>query len=176
MTLRLVPHVVETSVAAGTGATVATAALRPVADGDAASGGAARRRFTCARAEVEAESVAFAVSATHGLVTGEYTVPYVASWAGGDGGLVRDTGVWVLSCARQILAAATPADDGTVAAAAAPDALPALQKLADAGREPGDWVSRPLRLPRSRSRPGTAGPSTRGRRPPRCPGAGCWSG
>jgi hypothetical protein len=35
--------------------------------------------------EVEAESTAFLVAAAHGMATGDYSFPYVATWAGGDG-------------------------------------------------------------------------------------------
>lgn len=84
--------------------------------------------FTRGRAEVEAESVAYVVCAAHGLPTGDYTVPYVAGWSDGDRDLVRDTGVRVLSCARRVLAVASPGDDGTVTAPAM--ARPAERTLA----------------------------------------------
>jgi hypothetical protein len=35
--------------------------------------------------EVEAESVAFIVGAAHGMRTDDYSFPYIATWAGGDG-------------------------------------------------------------------------------------------
>ena len=72
--------------------------------------------FTRARAEVEAESVAYVVCAAHGLASGDYTVPYVAGWANGDRELVQDTTTRVLSTARRILSIASPGDDGTVTA------------------------------------------------------------
>lgn len=72
--------------------------------------------FTRARAEVEAESVAYVVCAAHGLATGDYTVPYVAGWADGDRDLIRDTSSRVLATAREILHVASPGADGTVAA------------------------------------------------------------
>jgi antirestriction protein ArdC len=96
--------------------------------------------FTLARAEVEAESVAFVVCAAHGVASDDYTVPYVASWAGGDRELVRDAGVRVLSCARQILAVTAPGGDGAVtanpASRPADRALATLHQLdrADRGR------------------------------------------
>jgi len=40
------------------------------------------RHLPRALREVEAESVAFVVAAVHGMPTGEYSFPYVASWAG----------------------------------------------------------------------------------------------
>ncbi|MBI4943585.1 MAG: toprim domain-containing protein [Actinobacteria bacterium] len=60
--------------------------------------------------EVEAESVAYLVSAVQGLDSGAYTFPYVAHWAGGVAGrvaedVVRTTGERVFSAARKILAA-----------------------------------------------------------------------
>jgi hypothetical protein len=74
--------------------------------------------FTRARAEVEAESVAYVVCAAHGLAAGDYTVPYVAGWAGGDRELIQQTTTRVVATAREILAIAVPSDDGTVTASA----------------------------------------------------------
>ena len=59
--------------------------------------------------EVEAESVAYLVSAVHGLDSGAYTFPYVAHWADGVADraaedVVRSTGERVLGAARRILA------------------------------------------------------------------------
>jgi hypothetical protein len=62
-------------------------------------------------AEVEAESVAFLVTAAHGIDSGEYTVPYVAGWSGGATGPVMATAERVLSTASQILDATPPADE-----------------------------------------------------------------
>jgi hypothetical protein len=61
-----------------------------------------------ASVEVEAESVAYIVTAAQGLAAGDYTVPYVAGWAGGDRDLIAATTDRVLSCARTILATADP--------------------------------------------------------------------
>jgi hypothetical protein len=60
--------------------------------------------------EVEAESVAYLVSAAHGLATDRYTFAYVTTWAPGADGkepedVVRDTGARVLGAARAVLAA-----------------------------------------------------------------------
>jgi antirestriction protein ArdC len=87
--------------------------------------------FTRARAEVEAESVAYVVCAAHSLAAGDYTVPYVAGWAGSDRQLVHDTTARVLATAREILAVASPGDDGTVAqpARTAERAVAALRRL-----------------------------------------------
>jgi len=59
--------------------------------------------------EVEAESVAYLVAASHGLPTGDYTFAYVTGWAAGVDGaqpeqVVRDTGQRVLGAARTVLA------------------------------------------------------------------------
>ncbi len=64
-----------------------------------------------ARAEVEAESVAYVVSAAHGLKAEDYTVPYVTGWAGGNRDLVASTATRVLACARDILTALPPPGD-----------------------------------------------------------------
>jgi hypothetical protein len=54
-------------------------------------------------AEVEAESIAFVVTAAAGLDTADYTVPYVAHWAAGDTSVLRDTAARVTATARAIL-------------------------------------------------------------------------
>jgi hypothetical protein len=69
------------------------------------------------RAEVEAESVAYVVTAAHGLRTEDYSVPYVTGWAGGNTEVIAQTATRVLTCARAILRAAppsrpVPADNG----------------------------------------------------------------
>lgn len=56
--------------------------------------------------EVEAESVAYVVAATHGMSTGDYSFAYVASWAGEDGAkAVQATQLRVAKAARQIIEA-----------------------------------------------------------------------
>lgn len=69
--------------------------------------------------EVEAESVAYLVTAAHGLDTGGYTFAYVTGWAAGVDGavpeqVVRDTGQRVLTAARTVLAATDPDSVPTV--------------------------------------------------------------
>jgi hypothetical protein len=69
------------------------------------------------RAEVEAESVAYVVTAAHGLHTEDYSVPYVTGWAGGNTEVIAQTATRVLTCARAILRGAppsrpVPADNG----------------------------------------------------------------
>ena len=55
------------------------------------------------RAEAEAESVAYIVTAWAGLDAGAYTVPYVAGWAGGDVARVKAAAETVTRAARTIL-------------------------------------------------------------------------
>jgi antirestriction protein ArdC len=54
--------------------------------------------------EVEAESLAYIVSAACGLATEGYSLPYVALWAGGDVKKVQDSATRVMTVARTILA------------------------------------------------------------------------
>jgi DNA primase catalytic core len=58
--------------------------------------------------EVEAESVAYLVTAHHGLDTAGYTFAYVAGWAGQDPGAVQHTASRVLGAARQLIDATDP--------------------------------------------------------------------
>lgn len=55
-------------------------------------------------AEVEAESVAYLTCQAAGLSTDGYSLPYVASWADGDGKVVQQTAERVITTARAILA------------------------------------------------------------------------
>ncbi len=55
--------------------------------------------------EVEAESVAYIVSAAWGLDTSSYSTGYLTAWSGGDVAAVTATATKVLSCARIILEA-----------------------------------------------------------------------
>jgi len=77
--------------------------------------------------EVEAESVAYLVTASHGLSTDDYTFAYVTGWAGSVEGtepetVVRDTGQRVLTATRTVLAVtapdSTPTADASLAARA----------------------------------------------------------
>lgn len=56
------------------------------------------------RMEVEAESVAYVVCDTVGVDAGEYSIPYVANWAGANADTVRATAERVLGTARSIVA------------------------------------------------------------------------
>ncbi|MCA0328459.1 MAG: ssDNA-binding domain-containing protein [Actinobacteria bacterium] len=53
-------------------------------------------------AEVEAESIAYLVTATAGLESAGYSVPYVAGWADGNADLLRETATRVVSTAAAI--------------------------------------------------------------------------
>lgn len=61
--------------------------------------------FDRALAEVEAESVAYLIGSAHGMDTTGYSLPYVASWAGGGdpAAVVRASAERVISTARDIL-------------------------------------------------------------------------
>ena len=56
-----------------------------------------------ARAEVEAESVAYVVCQRAGMATTDYSLPYVARWCGGDLDVVSAVADRVLTAARTIL-------------------------------------------------------------------------
>ncbi len=56
-----------------------------------------------ARAEVEAESVAYVVCQRAGMDSTDYSLPYVARWSGGDPAAVRDSTERVVVTARSIL-------------------------------------------------------------------------
>ncbi len=58
--------------------------------------------------EVEAESVAFIVSAAWGLDASSYSTGYLAGWSGGDVAAITATADKVLGCARTILEADQP--------------------------------------------------------------------
>lgn len=53
--------------------------------------------------EVEAESVAYMVCASLGLDTADYSLPYVASWSGGDLDTVAITANRVIGCAHDVI-------------------------------------------------------------------------
>jgi hypothetical protein len=55
------------------------------------------------RIEVEAESVAYVVCDTFGVDAGDYSIPYVANWAGANADTVRSTAERVLGTARAIV-------------------------------------------------------------------------
>jgi hypothetical protein len=53
-------------------------------------------------AEVEAESIAYLVLASEGIDTSDYTVPYVAGWAGGDTTVIKETMVRSIEVAGDV--------------------------------------------------------------------------
>lgn len=52
------------------------------------------------QAEVEAESIAYLITAQAGLDAGAYSVPYLAGWSGGDVDVLRDAATRVIFVAR----------------------------------------------------------------------------
>jgi hypothetical protein len=85
--------------------------------------------------EVEAESTAFLVAAAHGMSTGDYSFPYVATWAGSDGtNALLATQDRVATVARQILRA-SPAPHGTGGRAPGAEAVVATQVQGQARAE-----------------------------------------
>lgn len=54
------------------------------------------------QAEIEAESIAYLVTADAGLDTASYSVPYLAGWSGGDIDLLRESMTRVITTARTI--------------------------------------------------------------------------
>jgi len=79
------------------------------------------------RCEVEAESVAYVVTASAGMDASGYSFAYVAQWAGGDTSTVRQAAETVTKAARSILRQLDgPADQpGHSETAAAPAQVPA---------------------------------------------------
>jgi N-terminal domain of anti-restriction factor ArdC/IrrE N-terminal-like domain len=53
--------------------------------------------------ETEAESVAYLVCSSAGVVTDDYSFPYIARWSNGDLELIRKTAERAIGCARRIL-------------------------------------------------------------------------
>ncbi len=53
--------------------------------------------------EVEAESVAYLLAQTVGLDSGDYSLPYIAAWAGGDIARVRQAAEQVLSTTKRLV-------------------------------------------------------------------------
>lgn len=62
-------------------------------------------------AEVEAESVAHIVLASHGVATDEFSLPYIAGWSDGTSAVVAATADRVLKCAKQVLATTEKAEE-----------------------------------------------------------------
>ena len=68
-------------------------------------------------AEIEAESTAYVVCQAAGMVTDDYSLPYVARWSGGDPAAVRLTAERVIGAARRALEAVGIVQDAEVAEA-----------------------------------------------------------
>lgn len=88
------------------------------------------------RAEAEAESVAYIVTAWAGLDAGAYTVPYVAAWSAGDVDVVPTAAATVTAAARRILdhldgaeATETPPRDGDGGPPGGPVAQPGAARV-----------------------------------------------
>lgn len=69
--------------------------------------------------EVEAESVAFVVSHALGVDSGDYSFPYVATWASGEDALdlVAQSGERIARTARTLLDSLVPKVEAVAAAA-----------------------------------------------------------
>lgn len=90
-----------------------------------------------AQAEVEAESIAYVVTAAAGMSTEDYSVPYLAGWSGGNAELLRTAATRVLSTARGIVTdlGLAPPDLGAAHdTAIAPD--PAARQAPSPARDP----------------------------------------
>lgn len=92
-------------------------------------------------AEVEAESIAYLVTTAAGLDCGAYSVPYVASWSGGDAALIRETASWVIEVAAVVHHDLFP-DAGSSSISHAPPVVQFPQQATAAA-----WPTRPRREP-----------------------------
>jgi DNA primase len=121
--------------------------------------------LTREQAEVEAESVAYVVTAAHGLDSSDYTLPYVAGWSAGNTELVARTADRVLCTAKDILTRTPPPptvqlDTVTRERLRSRDPAAALERASD---EPARTVTNEP----SATRPAGSGSSAR--RPTRAP-------
>ncbi len=92
-------------------------------------------------AEVEAESIAYVVAAAAGLDSARYTVPYLAHWAGGDTGVLRESAYRVISSAKQILVDTDALPPDTIPASPAAWRQPATASITPTA-EPAPAASR----------------------------------
>jgi hypothetical protein len=89
--------------------------------------------------EVEAESVAFIVAAAHGMRTDDYSFPYIATWAGGEGPkAVAATQVRVAQAASAIIAVSPAEHSG---GGPVPGADLALQAAREARHAPAASIT-----------------------------------
>ena len=77
------------------------------------------------QAEIEAESIAYLVTAQAGLDTRDYSVPYLAGWSGGDIDLLRESMTRVITASRAICEPASDTHCATVMRSPACGAQPA---------------------------------------------------
>jgi antirestriction protein ArdC len=91
------------------------------------------------QAEVEAESIAYLITAQAGLDSGTYSVPYLAGWSGGDAERLRGSMAIVVSAAR---------------AAASENKWPNRESYADRVRSPGEYVAASAVVPGRQARIG----------------------
>lgn len=94
------------------------------------------------RAEIEAESVAYLVTAAHGLAADDYTVPYVTGWSGGDLSVVQQSAERVLTAAQHILQRTPPPPAFSRPQPAGADRHLQRTSSHDASREGGRSASR----------------------------------
>ena len=121
--------------------------------------------------EVEAESVAFLVTAVHGLDSSAYTFPYVATWAGQVSGqaavdVIRGTGQRVTGAARWILdrtqplLSARPATELQEFAERITAAAQATATLSRRAQDHAHGASAPIRQTPTQQRPVARPPRT----------------
>ena len=77
------------------------------------------------QAEIEAESIAYLVTADAGLDAANYSVPYLATWSGGDIDLLRESMTRVVTASRAICEPASDTHCATVMRSPACGAQPA---------------------------------------------------
>lgn len=123
--------------------------------------------------EVEAESVAYLVAASHGLDTGSYTFAYVAGWAAAAGPagaaapeqVVRATAGRVLAAARIVLEGSPPAtaadSSAGSAASAVTDHVVARPGAADGARRTSALLATTARTQNAASADAPANPAAR---------------
>ena len=97
--------------------------------------------LTREQVEVEAESVAYVVTATHGLDSSTYSVNYVAGWAGADLTLVARTAERVLTTANGVLQQTAPAPTQVLLVEGAPERVRDRQPMVPATRSPSGYAS-----------------------------------
>ena len=69
------------------------------------------------QAEVEAESIAYLVTASAGLESAAYSVPYVTGWADGDASRLREAASHAITAAGRIIGASADREESALAQA-----------------------------------------------------------